>query len=38
MGTSAETAKVDYGLSFANQGKQTSVCRKQTKVCISAFR
>ncbi len=27
MGTFAETAIVDYGLSFADQGKQTSVLR-----------
>jgi hypothetical protein len=27
MGTSAETAIVDYRLSFANQGKPTSVFR-----------
>jgi hypothetical protein len=35
MGSSAETAIVDYHLSFADQGKQTSVfiCSKQTEVC-----
>jgi hypothetical protein len=34
MGTFAETANVDYRLSFANQGKQTSIpfpfCSKPT--------
>jgi hypothetical protein len=42
MGTSAETANVDYRLSFANQGKQTSVlCRfakNKQKFAISIFR
>jgi hypothetical protein len=40
MGTFAETAIVHYRLSFANQGKQTSIslCSKQTKVfSVSAF-
>ncbi len=27
MGTFADTANVDYGLSFTDQGKQTEVCR-----------
>jgi hypothetical protein len=31
MGTSAETAIVDYHLFFANQGKQTSVLRFHLK-------
>jgi hypothetical protein len=44
MGTFAETAIVDYRLSFADQGKQTSVffsilfpffiCRKQMEVAV----
>jgi hypothetical protein len=39
MGTFAETAIVDYRLSFADQGKQTSVsvCSKQTEVCRFRF-
>jgi hypothetical protein len=39
MGTFAETAIIDYRLSFAAQGKQTlfsdSVCSKQTNVAVS---
>jgi hypothetical protein len=31
MGTFAETGIVDYHLSFAEQGKQTSVCSKKRK-------
>jgi hypothetical protein len=41
MGTFAETEKVDYRLSFADQGKQTfvsvSVCTKRTEVCCFRF-
>ncbi len=39
MGTFAETAIVDYRLSFVDQGKQTSVsvCSKQTEVCRFRF-
>jgi hypothetical protein len=37
MGKFAETANVDYCLLFAEQGKQTSVCRKQTEVCHFHF-
>jgi hypothetical protein len=36
MGSLAETANVDYRLSFADQGKQTSVCREQS--AVSFFR
>jgi hypothetical protein len=43
MGTSAETANVDYHLSFANQGKQISVFRfpfaeNKRKFSASVFR
>jgi hypothetical protein len=42
MGTSAETANVVYCLSFANQGKQTSVlcqfAKNKQKFAISVFR
>jgi hypothetical protein len=34
MGTFAETADVDYRLSFVDQRKQTSVCRKQTETYL----
>jgi hypothetical protein len=39
MGTFAETAFVDYRVSFADQGKQTSVSvgSKQTEVCRFRF-
>jgi hypothetical protein len=39
MGTFAVTANVNYRLSFADQGEQTSVflCRKQTEVCCLCF-
>ncbi len=42
MGRFAETAIVDYRLSFANQGKQppfsVCVCCKQTEVCPFHFK
>jgi hypothetical protein len=42
MGTFAETANVDYRLSFADQGKQTAIfhfrLRKQRKFSIFVFR
>jgi hypothetical protein len=38
MGTFAETANVDYRLSFADQGKQTSVVRLQQKTQVAVFR
>jgi hypothetical protein len=42
MGTFAETAIVDYRLSFANEGKQTSVfyfrLQQQTEVCQCCLR
>jgi hypothetical protein len=42
MGTFAETAIVDYRLSFADQGKQTSVFRfaasNKRKYAVSVFR
>jgi hypothetical protein len=39
MGTYAETAIVDYRLSFADQEKQTfvSICSKQIEVCRFRF-
>jgi hypothetical protein len=37
MGTFAETATVDYRLSFAGQGKQTSVSANKGKFAISVF-
>jgi hypothetical protein len=41
MGTFAETSIVDYRLSFADQGKQSSVFRfclhQQTEVCRFRF-
>jgi hypothetical protein len=41
MGTFAETAIVDYRLSFADQGKKTSIYRfrlqQQTEVCRNRF-
>jgi hypothetical protein len=40
MGTFAETAVVDYRLSFADQGKQTfvSLYSKRTEVGVAIFR
>jgi hypothetical protein len=32
MGTFAETVNVNYRFSFADQGKETSVCSKQMEV------
>jgi hypothetical protein len=37
MGMFAETVIVDCRLSFANQGKKTSVCSKQMEVCRFRF-
>jgi hypothetical protein len=39
MGTFAETAIVNYHLSFADQGKQTSIflLQQQTEVCRFCF-
>jgi hypothetical protein len=37
MGTFAETANIDYRLSFANQGKQTSIFRLQKTNGIVLF-